>query len=263
MNANQCFELLWKDYTELCPDTKMIHDAFLQKETKVLNDHVAFRTFEGTFGIEHFAKPFLAMGYTEGSDYTFEQKKLYAKHYQHSDPKLPKVFISELKTHEFSSSLQNIIGTCLKQISGEQAISDNFFVSGRLWDASYATYESLLEESEYAAWLYAFGFRANHFTVNINALEHFASIEEVNTFIESLGFALNDSGGKIKGSPEDLLEQSSTKASKAVVKFTDGDFAIPSCYYEFALRYEESPGNLYQGFVAKSADKIFESTNKY
>ncbi|MGL4837356.1 MAG: DUF1338 domain-containing protein, partial [Shewanella sp.] len=35
----------------------------------------------------------------------------------------------------------------------------------------------------------------------------------------------------------------------------------PSCFYEFALRYPKANGELYTGFVAASADKIFESTN--
>ena len=58
-----------------------------------------------------------------------------------------------------------------------------------------------------------------------------------------------------------LLEQSSTMADKVVVSFTDGDAEIPSCFYEFARRYPMENGKLYTGFVAASADKIFESTN--
>jgi len=59
-----------------------------------------------------------------------------------------------------------------------------------------------------------------------------------------------------------LLEQSSTMADKVKVQFINTDAEVPSCYYEFAKRYPDSSGNLYQGFVSKSADKIFESTNK-
>ena len=51
-------------------------------------------------------------------------------------------------------------------------------------------------------------------------------------------------------------------ADKVKVYFGSSAIEIPSCYYEFAKRYPEANGNLYQGFVAKSADKIFESTNK-
>ena len=77
------------------------------------------------------------------------------------------------------------------------------------------------------------------------------------------GFILNNSGGEIKGTPSDLLQQSSTIADKVNVKFLEGQFEVPCCYYEFAQRYPDSTGQLYNGFIEKSADKIFESTNFY
>ena len=59
-----------------------------------------------------------------------------------------------------------------------------------------------------------------------------------------------------------LLEQGSTLADRAEFTFAGGQVEeIPTCYYEFAKRYRTSDGRLYQGFVAASADKIFESTN--
>jgi hypothetical protein len=45
------------------------------------------------------------------------------------------------------------------------------------------------------------------------------------------------------------------------VEFTDAKVKIPSCYYEFALRYRLPNGDLFHGFVPASADKIFESTD--
>jgi hypothetical protein len=46
------------------------------------------------------------------------------------------------------------------------------------------------------------------------------------------------------------------------VEFADGQMhAVPTCYYEFAKRYPDASGKLFQGFVATSADKIFESTD--
>ena len=50
-------------------------------------------------------------------------------------------------------------------------------------------------------------------------------------------------------------------ADKAGVEMNGETVQIPSCFYEFAQRYELPDGKLYQGFVAASADKIFESTN--
>ena len=50
-------------------------------------------------------------------------------------------------------------------------------------------------------------------------------------------------------------------ADHVMVEFSDKTVAIPSCFYEFAKRYPMENGELYTGFVAASADKIFESTN--
>ena len=74
-------------------------------------------------------------------------------------------------------------------------------------------------------------------------------------------FKLNSSGGEVKGSKEVYLEQSSILANNIEVSFQDGKLIIPACFYEFAKRYPMADGKLYQGFVAASADKIFESTN--
>lgn len=119
----------------------------------------------------------------------------------------------------------------------------------------------LSEESEYAAWFYVFGFRANHFTVSINALKKYNDIHRVNDLLTKNGFVLNTSGGEIKGTPADLVQQSSTLADSVNVKFIEGSFEVPCCYYEFAQRFSDSEGHLYNGFVAKSADRIFESTD--
>ena len=55
--------------------------------------------------------------------------------------------------------------------------------------------------------------------------------------IKDNGYILNSSGGEIKGSQNDLLEQSSTMADKMEVTFESGSESVPSCYYEFAKRY--------------------------
>lgn len=109
--------------------------------------------------------------------------------------------------------------------------------------------------------MYAFGFCANHFTVNVNAFKKFKEINDVNELLHQHHFKLNSSGGLIKGTPADHLEQSSTMAEEIDVNFAEGTYKIPSCYYEFAKRYPLANGQLYTGFVAASADKIFESTD--
>ena len=89
----------------------------------------------------------------------------------------------------------------------------------------------------------------------------FERIEAVNDFLKEEGYPLNSSGGEIKGNPEQLLEQSSTLADRVEVSFADGVQIIPGCYYEFALRYPDKEGRIFSGFIAGSADKIFESTD--
>ena len=263
LNTQTLLKKMWQDYLNLNPLAKTIHDLFESKGEVVLNDHIALRTFRGPeTGLEVLAKPFLNDGYSEGDEYHFEGKKLYAKHYQHKNPDLPKIFISELKIEELSDFARETILDAVSQIPEGYTSQDNFLYSGRPWEATAEKYEKLVQESEYAGWMYAFGFRPNHFTVSINRLKNYKSVEAVNSFLKSQNIPLNTSGGEIKGGPEELLAQSSTLANKIEVHFSDKSLTIPSCYYEFALRYPTEAGDLYQGFVAKSADKIFESTDR-
>ena len=118
-----------------------------------------------------------------------------------------------------------------------------------------------MKESDYGAWLLAMGFRANHFTVYINTLQKLTSIRKMNDFLKNHGFSLNESGGEVKGSSKEFLEQSSIMADTQVLGFREGEFEVSTCYYEFAQRYELPSGGIFQGFIANSASKIFESTN--
>ena len=262
-NVDTLFENLWSNYLEVTPSATEVHKLLgSTQQSDVINDHIALRTFNlEKVSLEKIAAHFLAVGYKECGEYHFEAKKLYAKHYEHSDPTKPKVFISELLVEKCSENLQNIIADLVAQIDDTAVSTDNFLYSGTHWQVSHETYKQLLEESEYAAWMSAWGYRANHFTVSINHLANFETIESGNQSLKDAGFELNTAGGEVKGSPEVLLEQSSTLADHSQVNFSDGDFTIPSCFYEFALRYKQADGELYTGFVAASADKIFESTN--
>lgn len=255
------FGNLWDNYLSVTPSAEKVHQL-LETDSKIINDHVAFRTFNlPEVNIDKLAQHFIALGYEAAGEYHFEAKKLYARHYQHANPEFPKVFISELLVDQLSSEAQHIIKRLVSQVNAETVAQESFLYSGKCWDASYAEYQQLLAESEYAAWMAAYGYRANHFTVSVNHLAQFDSVEAVNSALKDAGFTLNTSGGEIKGGADVFLAQSSTMADKTDVAFSDGEYKIPSCFYEFALRYPLAGGELYQGFVAASADKIFESTN--
>lgn len=257
------FEKLWQNYRNVTPSAAQIHQFLGAEEGHaIINDHIALRTFNvAPVGLDALAEHFLALGYREGGEYHFKGKKLYARHYEHSDPEAPRVFISELLTEQCSPELQAWVNKLVSGITEEQVNADNFLYSGRHWELDYDTYRELLEESEYAAWLAAWGYRANHFTVSVNHLQSFEAVADINQLLKDNGFTVNASGGEVKGSPDDLLEQSSTMADRVPVQFSDQEMTIPSCFYEFARRYPKPDGSLYNGFVAASADKIFESTN--
>jgi len=254
---------LWTDFTQINPQAGAIHRLLESRGETIVNDHIAFRTFaDPRVGIEILEKPFLASGYVKKQEYRFDVKKLVACHYEHSDPELPRIFISELLVHEFSCDLQRVVNEILDEIPAALLDDPELCAAGRPWNISIPIYEALVAESEYAGWLAAFGFRANHFTVLVNALQTVSDLGELNELIRAAGFPLNEEGGEIKGSPEELLEQSSTLASQVEATFSDGQLLIPGCYYEFARRYEQPDGTLFGGFVPASANRIFQSTDR-
>lgn len=266
MQADLIFEHLWKDYIIQNPEVKRVYDSFKAVGENVINDHIAFRTFDHErIGIDKLARVFLAAGYVPKGEYYFEEKKLFARHYElpgKSDA--PRVFISELQLDKCSQWLKETVTSLVNALPEGIEFTDDLIYKGSVFGLpSYEVYKKLREESEYAAWVYVYGFRANHFTVSVNHLKSMKKLEEVNEFLKVNGFKLNSSGGEIKGNPSELLEQSSTMAGHLEIQFIEGTFQIPSCYYEFALRYKMDNGELYSGFIAKSADKIFESTNFY
>ena len=264
MTTEHLFDKLWNEYTERTPSAKKVKELFEAQGNNILNDHVAFRTFDDSrVNIDVLSEAFINIGYEFKGDYHFSKKKLYAKHFEHkTDKNAPLVFISQLLTSEFSVELQSIVKNTLNTVDFDAQNNNELVFKGRLWKTpSYATYTRVLEESEYAAWLYVNGFCSNHFTVDINRLDTFDSIADVNTFLKDNGFEMNTSGGEIKGTPEEFLEQSSILADKIKVTFEEGNYEITSCYYEFAFRHTMENGDLFKGFIASSADKIFESTD--
>jgi len=229
-----------------------------------VNDHVAFRTFgRDPIGLEALERHFLAMGYERLAPYAFPDKKLDAWGYVHPEKEQPRIFLSALRVDELSAEARDLIDRLCSAIDPTRVRDASVLYAGPLWPIpSWEEYRLLLAESEYAAWLAAIGLRANHFTISVNSLRQPATLEGVIRRVEAAGFPMNESGGKLKGSPGELLEQASTMADRILVRFGDGsEREIPSCYYEFARRYAGPDGDLYEGFVAANADRIFESTD--
>jgi hypothetical protein len=268
-NIDELFDHLWQQYLAITPSAKKVHELIgglegitAKSKQQLVNDHIALRTFNiDKINLDKLAAHFITLGYVENGQYDFVQKKLRAKHFEHADSTQPKVFISELLVEEMPSAVQDIIHKMVDKIAPNAAQQSDFLYSAKHWNISTQEHQILAQHSEYAAWMSTWGFQANHFTLSLNHMRYFKSLVEVNEQLKKSGFVLNTSGGEIKGGAEVLLAQSSTMADSIEVQFTDGKKRVPSCFYEFAQRYAMPCGNLYQGFVAASADKIFESTN--
>ena len=266
MKYQEIFEKLWAVYTAQNPAVKKVYDLLSAEGETIINDHIAFRTYDHPLiSIDVLSRPFLENGYIHKGDYSFTEKKLFARHFEHRDDVLaPRVFISQLITAEFSPFLRKVVDDWISAIPSVTLASDELILSGNLsGPPSFEVFLKLRKESEYAAWLYVNGFCANHFTVSVNYLKKFDTVIKVNDFLKQHGFLMNDAGGEIQGTPGELLEQSSIKAGMVKTTFHEGIYEVPGCYYEFAKRYPGQDGKLYSGFIAKSADKIFQSTDYY
>ena len=279
---------LFKTYFERVPDVKKITNAMIKKgwvssQEDIINDHVAFRTLGvKNLGIASFEKIFLAHGYQKKEFYSFEAKKLNAYWYAPPTENQPRIFISELRVEELSKEAQDIIYKYTENITTDpvdlldlntpkQVVE---FFEKPLWKLpTLSDYNTLLNESEYAAWVLYNRYYLNHYTISVHELPNgYDRLEKFNEFLVALGIKLNDAGGVIKISKDGLLLQSSSVAEMITARFEGNDSQeIAGSYVEFAERkiLSEFSGldpklisskHRRDGFETANADKIFEST---
>ncbi len=279
---------LMRRYQERVPDVQKIIQAMVEanlvsSQDGIENDHIAFRTMGvPQLGIRSLERIFMHYGYERRDAYDFAHKKLDAYWYSPPDPKYPRIFISELRVPDLNLEAQRIIHSYTNQVKTDPVDALDFkdgasvdaFLHRALWQLpSYADYQRLAQESEYAAWVIYNRYYLNHFTVSVHNLpEPFDNCEGFNDFLRARGFRLNNAGGEIKQSPDGYLLQSSTVAEMIEAEFAGGErHQISGSYVEFAERrvlpiyahLEKSQlrrEHRREGFEAGNADKIFEST---
>ena len=264
MDRTEFFELLWKQYTKVTPQAQKIQSLLQTRGDIVRNDHVAFRTFNiAGYDLQAITPLFESLGYQVFDSYQFPDKHLRALAFVvPDDPTAPKVFFSELLCEAFDAEIQSIIEDLTSPLDDSLSLHD-LLGSYPFKTPTLQQYSMLADASEYAGWLSTMGYQANHFTVNINALTTLHSIDDVIHLLEDHHYPLNAVGGIKKGLPEDLLVQASTLADSVGFTFADGQQqAVPSCFYEFAHRFADRSGELFQGFVPTNANAIFESTDR-
>jgi hypothetical protein len=187
MKLETIFSRLWSDYISQNPSAEKIYRLFTDEGERVVNDHIAFRTLDyHEIDIDVLALPFICNGYVPKGEYFFKEKHLYAKHFESSrDKNAPRIFISRLILSECSEFLQKTLREAFNKVIPEQLNSTELIFSGSIFNPlSFDIYNKLRAESEYAAWFYVFGFRANHFTVSVNALKKYNSIYMVNDLLK-------------------------------------------------------------------------------
>lgn len=264
MEIQTFFHQLWQCYAELTPQAAPIHALFAADNPLLQNDHVAFRTL-GLQPITLLALEthLLRLGYHRHAAHDFPEKKLHAWSYVHFRRGEPRIFLSELQVGALSPPNQALLTALCGHVAPERLAEPDIFWAGRLWPMpSWAAYQQLQAESEYAAWFSVMGLRPNHFTISINSLRTPNTLAAAVDRVRAAGFAFNTEGGVIKGAPHLGLEQASTMADPVELIFADGDaHQVPGCYFELAQRYPQANGELYPGFITASADRIFESTH--
>lgn len=261
------FKKCWKTYLQMNRSAQKVYNL-LKKEGETLeNDHIAFRTWNNSnCNLEFFKKKLEKIDYKEAfpinKRYNFVSKKLKATYFLGPSKNSPKIFVSELLLENFDNKFRDIFTKM--NLNLNEFDLDKMAEGYRPWPIDYQSYLYLEKESEYASWIYAHGICVNHFTISVNSLKKYNNLNILNKFLKENNFLLNNSGPEIKGSEEDLLLQSSTMADSITKKFSDGNFVIPTSYLEFAKRLPYPSGihqgELFQGFIPESADKIFEST---
>lgn len=284
----QVLEGLMRRYQERVPDVAlilntMVREGLIRNAGEIENDHIAFRSLGVPYlGIASLEKIFLHLGYIRRDPYYFPAKKLNAFWYAPPDPHLPRIFLSELRVDDLPERSRAIVYQYTRTIEADPvdaldledaAAIDRFLHSGNWSVPSWEDYQLLATDSEYASWAIYNRYYLNHFTISVHNLPAgYNTVADFNRFLEHHGFVLNDSGGKIKVSPDGGLLQSSTVARMVTAEFAGGRRAeIPGSYVEFAERrvlpaFAHLPATAIrrehrrEGFEAGNADKIFEST---
>jgi hypothetical protein len=301
LTLNALYETLWARYKTRVPYAARYQGLIEIRGGKVQNDHIAFRTFNCNVGgqppgVDAMGRIFTALGYRQKDRYVFTDKKLTAWHWEHkTDPKNPKIFISQLEVDQLPPETVQLItkavagapdlvsavdSDMLKLIAQGKRMdrhsSDDlahrlagFFV--RPWQPPLrSTVEKVNAVSQYAAWTLLHGNSVNHFTAYINE----QGAKGLNDIVETAE-ALRAAGVPMKpdfeGEYGSKLRQTSTVAiledcDVAEADGSKGKLNWSYAYYELAERGEvQGPNGEYsrfQAFLGEQATNLFEMTKR-
>ena len=244
--AVRLLDLLWDRYAAEVPYAR----TFVQLSGgSFRNDHVALRSLARPGGgIARFERVFERLGWKRAGEYTFPDTHLAAIYMAHPDG-LPRVFISELKQEELSPRARQLLSALPEDPPPPEAVE----ALAQWFSAPPPPEESALleleKESQYGAWLLAFGRKVNHFT---------GSVDDVEVWQRRMREAGVPMKADIEGAPGTSLRQTATHAAPLPVTLQGGGSrAWPYAYFEIAQR---SGG--FDGFLGPQARALFDMTKR-
>nr|WP_320021090.1 DUF1338 domain-containing protein [uncultured Draconibacterium sp.] len=287
---------LWTMYLDRVSYAREYQRLVIGKGGSVVNDHIAFRTFnthtgeqpEGIRAIKHIIS---CLEYVPVEKYHFQKKKLNAVHFEHPDPMFPKLFVSQLEVEELPEWAQQTINNTVKEtpyllsdesiallatlkekgelprVAGEMLVKDLAQYFRRPWNVP-RKYDVLKvnDVSQYAAWVLLHGNAVNHFTafVNYQNVSEWPDLEATCRGMADAGIPMKE---VLEGEKGSKLQQSATLAVKeeVEVKGDDGIEKMPwtYAYYELAERglvIENGEEKLFSGFLGEQAKHLFDMT---
>lgn len=270
-------DALWAQYKARVSYARQYEKMVLERGGRVINDHIAFRTFncatgKQPAGVEAIARVFTPLGYERKDKYLFEDKHLTAWHYEHkTNPDNPKIFISQLEVDRLSPAVAKMITDSVKD-APDLLDKDNpagFFM--RPWTPPKRNLIAPVnKESQYAAWTLLNGNAVNHFTAYINKqnVKEWPDLEATVNALRAAGLPMKD---EMEGEKGSKLRQSSTQAVDAECAVTEdngapGKMKWSYAYYELAERGmvpgPDGKPMLFQAFLGAQATNLFEMTKR-
>ena len=290
----ELFDTLWDRYRQRVVHVRSYEQVIAAAGATFVNDHIAFRTIAGQHpitGIASLSRVFEALGYRAANCYQFEDKHLSAIHFQHPNGQFPKLFISELKLWELSSSARDVLHRSVSRhrspVSEEVLLGLHNISHGEtapraeLLAAIVANIHDLPwpvpaksdvvainTESQYAAWVLVHGYNVNHFTslINSHGVESLGDIEKTIAALQRAGVPVKS---EIEGARGTKLRQSATEAAVIDVPVLDQGrettMSWTYAYFELAERGfltdpETGTRGRLEGFLGPQATQLFEMT---
>lgn len=294
--AAQLFDRLWARYRARVEYVQTYERVIEEAGATFFNDHIAFRSLawqDPFVGLATISRLFEALGYRPAGAYAFPDKRLSAVHFDPPDPRLPKLFFSELRVAEFSFPFRRLLQESLSthrppptkeflaslHVLNDETDPDK---SAGLLDHAYgwltelpwetpqkAIVEAVNERSQYAAWVLLHGYNVNHFTslIDSHQVEALDDIEKTSAALSAAGVPMKSEIEGERGAP---LRQTATEAVTLDMPVHDEEDSTTMpwtyAYFELAQRtpFKDADGNLvrFEGFLGSQATNLFEMTKR-